>query len=55
LEAEQSQLHTLMGDADFYRQPADRISAAIERLKAITGELEACYARWEVLLRTNGQ
>jgi ATP-binding cassette subfamily F protein uup len=49
LEAEQSQLHTLMGDADFYRQPADRITAAMERLKAITGELDACYERWQAL------
>ncbi|MGH7825062.1 MAG: ATP-binding cassette domain-containing protein [Candidatus Binatia bacterium] len=49
LEAEQSRLHTLMGDGDFYRQPADQITAAMERLKALTKELEACYRRWETL------
>jgi ATP-binding cassette subfamily F protein uup len=49
LEAEQSRLHRLMGAADFYRQPADRITAAMERLKAIAEELAACYERWEVL------
>jgi ATP-binding cassette subfamily F protein uup len=49
LEAEQSRLHILMGEADFYRQPGDRIAATMERLKAITNELEDCFARWETL------
>jgi ATP-binding cassette subfamily F protein uup len=49
LEAEQAQLHTAMGNADFYRQPADKITAALERLQAVNNELEACYTRWESL------
>src|SRR5215467_1241308 len=49
LEAEQSMLHGLMSDGDFYRQPGDKIIAAIERLRALNNELEACYARWETL------
>ena len=49
LEAEQSKLHTLMGDGDFYRQPSDRIAAAMDRLEAAKNELEACYTRWQSL------
>ena len=49
LEAERSQLHKLMGDGGFYKQPGDKITAAIGRLEAITSELEECYARWESL------
>jgi ATP-binding cassette subfamily F protein uup len=49
LEAEQARLHTLMGDGDFYRQPSDRIAAAMDRLEAVKNELEACYTRWQSL------
>ena len=49
LEAEQSELHRLMGDGDFYRQPGDKITAAMERLEAVKNELEACYTRWQTL------
>jgi ABC transport system ATP-binding/permease protein len=49
LEAEQSELHLLMGEADFYRQPGARIAAAVERLEALKDELEECYARWQAL------
>ena len=49
LEAEQSELHRLMGDGDFYRQPGDKITAAMERLEAVRDELEACYSRWQTL------
>jgi ATP-binding cassette subfamily F protein uup len=49
LEAEQWELHRLMGDGDFYRQPGDKITAAMERLEAVNNELEACYTRWETL------
>lgn len=49
LELEQSELHTLMGDADFYRQPGDEIVAALERLQVVNNELEACYSRWQTL------
>ena len=49
LEVEQSELHRLMGDGDFYRQSGDKITAALERLGAIKNELELCYGRWETL------
>ena len=49
LEVEQSELHRLMGDGDFYRQPGDKIAAAMERLDAINNELEAYYTRWATL------
>jgi ATP-binding cassette subfamily F protein uup len=49
LEVEQSELHKLMGDGDFYRQPGAKITAAMERLQALNNDLEACYTRWETL------
>jgi len=49
LEAEQSESHRLMGEVDFYRQPGDKITAAMERLEAVRDELEACYSRWQTL------
>ena len=56
LEMEQALLHQRMGEADFYRQPSDKITAAIERLESVKNELELCYARWESLekLAANG-
>jgi ATP-binding cassette subfamily F protein uup len=49
LELEQARLHQRMGEADFYRQPSDKITAAMERLESIKKELDSCYARWESL------
>lgn len=49
LEAEQSRLYARMGEADFYRQDAASISAAMDRLKALQTELEESYARWQSL------
>jgi ATP-binding cassette subfamily F protein uup len=49
LETEQAELHALLSDAEFHRQPRDKIAAAVERLEAVTRELEECYARWESL------
>jgi hypothetical protein len=43
-----------MGEADFYRQPSDKITAAIERLDVIKNELESCYERWESLEKLGG-
>jgi len=42
-------LHTLMGDADFYRQQGEKITVTLERLEALEQELQACYERWETL------
>jgi ATP-binding cassette subfamily F protein uup len=49
LEAEQSELHDRMGDADFYRQPSEKITGTIDRLEAVRLELESRYARWQEL------
>ncbi len=49
LEAEQSELHGLMGDADFYRRPSEKITATITRLEVVELELEGLYARWQEL------
>jgi ATP-binding cassette subfamily F protein uup len=49
LESEQAELRTALSDGEFHRQPRDKIAAALERLEAITKELEECYARWELL------
>ena len=49
LEKEQSELHALMGDADFYREQGDRVAVAVARLQSLETELKACYERWETL------
>ena len=49
LEAEQAELHRLMGGAEFYRQSSDTITATLERLEALKCDLEECYARWQTL------
>jgi ATP-binding cassette subfamily F protein uup len=49
LEAEQDELHKLMGEADFYRQSGDKIAATMGRLETVKRELEACYERWQFL------
>jgi ATP-binding cassette subfamily F protein uup len=49
LEAEQAELHRVMGGAEFYRQPSDRITATMERLEALKCDLEERYARWQTL------
>ena len=49
LETEQSELQLSMSQANFYRQPSPAITAALERLEAVSNELEECYARWQSL------
>jgi len=49
LEAEQAELHRLMGGAEFYRQSSDTITATLERLEVLKRDLEECYARWQTL------
>jgi ATP-binding cassette subfamily F protein uup len=49
LEAEQIELHRLMGAAEFYRQPGDKITTALERLEVLRRELDESYARWQAL------
>jgi len=43
-----------MGQGDFYRQESDKITATLERLKAVTLELEASYQRWQDLESVSG-
>jgi ABC transport system ATP-binding/permease protein len=49
LEAERGRLLAMVGDPGFYRKPAHEITAALSRLEEIGPELDAFYARWEVL------
>jgi ATP-binding cassette subfamily F protein uup len=49
LEVEQADLHARMGEADFYRQRSDQITATLDRMDAVKIELEACYERWQEL------
>jgi len=49
LEKEQAELHTRMGDGDFYRQSSELITVTIERLETIKHDLEQCYQRWQEL------
>jgi ATP-binding cassette subfamily F protein uup len=49
LEAEQRRLETAAADADFYKEPAERITQALARIEAIRDELVGLYARWDEL------
>ena len=49
LESEQAELHSRMGQADFYRQASDKITATMERIETVKVELEAAYERWQTL------
>jgi ATP-binding cassette subfamily F protein uup len=49
LESEQANLHRALSDPDFHRGPRAAVTAAIDRLQAVTKDLEMCYARWEDL------
>jgi len=49
LEAEQAQLEQALGEPGFYQQPADTVSATLQRLEQLGAELAECYRRWEEL------
>jgi ABC transport system ATP-binding/permease protein len=49
LEAEAAELHLLMAQAEFYRQPSETIARKQAQLTDIDGRLGAAYARWEEL------
>ncbi len=49
LEADIAALHETMAQADFYRQPGDRIATEQERLRSLESQLAAAYKRWEEL------
>jgi ATP-binding cassette subfamily F protein uup len=49
LEAEQAQLHALIGDPEVFQRDKDQGSEALQRLHSLAGELERAYARWDAL------
>ncbi len=49
LENEQSTLQATIGEAGFYQQPHEQVSAVLQRLQDVEDELEHCFGRWEAL------
>mgnify|MGYP006307241571 CR=1 FL=1 len=49
LEQEQNELHAQMADPAFFKQEADRIAAAKNRLEELEHTLETAYQRWQAL------
>ncbi|MEE8388629.1 MAG: ATP-binding cassette domain-containing protein [Acidiferrobacterales bacterium] len=49
LELKQSSLQATVGVAGFYQQEEAQITETLEKLDAISKELESCYQRWGVL------
>ena len=49
LEAEQRALGGTIADPSFYKQPAQTITAALQRAESIERELGDLYARWDAL------
>jgi ATP-binding cassette subfamily F protein uup len=49
LETLQGELQGALADPKFFRQSPAEASAALERLQSLVAELEAAYARWDVL------
>jgi ATP-binding cassette subfamily F protein uup len=49
LEAEQTALESRVNDPGFYARHREEIEAELERLAAVSAELETCYGRWEAL------
>ena len=49
LEAEQTQLNTLISDPAVFQRNNEQGSQALKRLQALAAELEAAYVRWETL------
>ena len=54
LEAEQAQLTALISDPALFQRNPEQGSAALQRLQALGGELDAAYARWEALDQASG-
>jgi ATP-binding cassette subfamily F protein uup len=49
LEAEQTQLHALLADPGFFRQPGAETTRVTQRIAALGPELDAAYQRWDTL------
>jgi ATP-binding cassette subfamily F protein uup len=54
LEAEQAQLYQVMAAPAFYRQDSQDIVTLQEKLATLARELDAAYARWEMLENLQG-
>lgn len=52
-EREQSDLHQLISDSDYYRQPQEVITKNQNRLNELDELLRKCYERWEELSERN--
>jgi ATP-binding cassette subfamily F protein uup len=49
LEAEQQALQAAVSDPKLFRRDKDQAAAALQRLQALTAELETAYERWDAL------
>ena len=49
LETQVSEYHSRVAEPSFYQQPAERIAAVQQELKALEAELATAYERWEAL------
>jgi ATP-binding cassette subfamily F protein uup len=49
LEVEQAELAAAIGDPELFRRDPAAADAAVRRLQSVQDELEAAFARWEVL------
>ena len=49
LETQLAEFSSQMQQADFYQQPAEKITAHGKRMESAQAELDAAYARWAVL------
>ena len=52
LDAEIAELHDVMAQPEFYKQPSDEIARKQARLKELDQQLAAAYRRWEELERS---
>jgi len=49
LETQVGEYHSRVAEPSFYQQPAERIAAVQQELKALEAELATAYERWEAL------
>tara|TARA_R110002073_G_scaffold97812_5_gene224618 strand:+ start:8817 stop:10598 length:1782 start_codon:yes stop_codon:yes gene_type:complete len=54
LESDKSKLEAAMGDPGFYQRPGHQIAQDNAQFEALTTELDAAYARWELLEELRG-
>ncbi len=54
LEAEQLQLQAAISEPALFQSSDQRGTLALQRLTALTAELETCYARWDALESSAG-